>query len=237
MSARDDTDAGKLAELFARRIGYRFRNPEILVQALTHSAGKGRDARSRDYQRLEFLGDRVLGLVIAEALFRRYPEREEGTLARQLNHLVRKETCADVARNLGLAELMRTGETTHRKQAETSVNVLGDLCESIIAAIYLDGGLEAAKKFIISQWEPLFARYEDAPRDPKSALQEWAAARGFPAPQYHDVARSGPDHAPRFSVEVEVEGLGRAGGVGPSKRKAQQAAAAALLEQQKVDRE
>ncbi len=221
----------KLAAAFEKAAGYRFVSPELLVQALTHSAGAG--GAAHDYQRLEFLGDRVLGLVIAAALYRRYPQHEEGRLARHLNHLVRKETCAQVARDLGLDELMQTGESTRRGQAKASLNVLGDLAESVIAAIYLDQGLEAAEKFIISHWEPFFARYEDAPRDPKSALQEWAAAKGAPVPVYEELSRSGPDHAPRFVMRARIAGLGQAKGEGGSKRKAEQAAAQTLLEQVK----
>ncbi len=219
-----------LAELFADRTGYRFRRPDLLEQALTHSADKMSKGFVRGYERLEFLGDRVLGLVIAEELYNRFPESDEGRLARQFNHLVRKEACAEIARDLGLGRLMRTGETTQRQQAEASQNVLGDLCEAVIAAIYLDSGLEAARKFIISLWEPLFARYRDAPRDPKSALQEWAAARSLPAPSYREVSRSGPDHDPCFVMEASIEGLGAAQGKGGSKRKAEQAAARALME-------
>ncbi|HHN72527.1 MAG TPA: ribonuclease III [Thermopetrobacter sp.] len=223
-------DARELAREFAARTGYEFRDPALLEQALTHSADGRPAGLSRGYERLEFLGDRVLGLVVAEELFRRYPDSDEGRLARQFNHLVRKEACAEIARGLGLGRLMRTGETTLRHQAEASQNVLGDLCESVIAAIYLDSGLEAARKFIISLWEPLFARYRDAPRDPKSALQEWAAARSLPPPAYREVSRSGPDHDPRFVMEVSIEGLGTATGEGGSKRRAEQAAAAALMQ-------
>jgi len=221
----------KLAAAFEKATGYRFASPGLLVQALTHSAS-GR-ALALDYQRLEFLGDRVLGLVIADALYRRYPQHEEGRLARHLNYLVRKETCAQVAQELGLGELMQTGESTRRGQARASLKVLGDLAESVIAAIYLDRGLEAARKFIISHWEPFFARYEDAPRDPKSALQEWAAARGLEPPLYEELSRSGPDHAPRFVMRARIAGKGQAQGRGGSKRKAEQAAAQALLEQLK----
>ena len=227
-------DAVRAVRALAERTGHAFRDPALALQALTH-ASAGRKADGEDYQRLEFLGDRVLGLVMAEALFRRYPERDEGRLARQLNHLVRKETCAEVARKLGLADLLLTADRTQRAQARASQNVLGDLCEAVIAAIYLDAGLEAARKFIISLWEPFFALYEEAPRDPKSELQERAAARGLGVPVYRDLERTGPDHAPTFSVEVEVEGAGAATGRGASKRKAQQAAAAALLEEMDKD--
>ena len=223
-------NAQGLAEKFRKASGYAFSDPALLEQALTHSGAA--EGGGRDYERLEFLGDRVLGLVIAAALFARYPDNEEGQLARQLNCLVRKETCAEAARKLGLDGLMRTGETARRDQAQASQKVLGDLCESVIAAVYLDGGLEKAREFIISLWEPFFTRCEDARRDPKSALQEWAAAHGYAPPEYVEISRSGPDHAPRFAVEARIVGLGAARGEGGSKRGAQQAAASALLARQ-----
>jgi ribonuclease-3 len=223
----------QLAERFAQRTGIHFRNPALLAQALTHSRESG---ASLDYQRLEFLGDRVLGLVIAEELLRRYPEENGGRLARRLNQLVRRETCAEVARNLRLHELMRTARTAERGQVQASQKVLADLCESVIAAIYLDQGLEVARSYIMSLWEPLFARYAEPATDAKSALQEWAAARGLPVPTYREVGRSGPDHAPRFEVEVSIEGLGAATGTGPGKRVAEQEAAAKLLQKAKSDR-
>ncbi len=221
-----ERDLKDLAGAFARAGGHVFRDPRLLEQALTHS---GAADAGGDYQRLEFLGDRVLGLIVAEALFRRYPDSGEGALARRLNCLVRGETCAEVARALGLDALMRTGENTPRGQAQASQNVLADLCEAVIAAVYLDGGLQAARRFVLPLWEPFFARCGDAPRDPKSALQEWAAARGLPAPRYAEVSRSGPDHAPHFVMEARIEGLGAARGEGGAKRRAEQAAAAALL--------
>ncbi len=224
-------DLQELARRFAGHAGVHFRNPALLARALTHSEdpAKGRGP-ARDYERLEFLGDRVLGLVVAEELFRRFPDEGEGLLARRLNQLVRRETCAEVARGLRLQELMITARTAERKQVQASQKVLADLCESVIAAIYLDQGLEAARNFIISRWEPLFARHAEAPRDAKSALQEWAAARGLPPPAYREVARKGPDHAPQFTIAVAVEGLGEARGRGASKRAAEQAAAGRLLE-------
>jgi ribonuclease-3 len=220
----------ELAARFARATGVRFADPALLAQALTHSEDDSRTAGGRDYERLEFLGDRVLGLVIAEELFRRYPGEGEGLLARRLNQLVRRETCAEVARRLGLHEMMLTAKTAERAQVQASQKVLADLCESVIAAIYLDQGLEAARSFIISMWRDLFERHAQPPRDAKSALQEWAAARGLPPPTYEEVARTGPDHAPEFTVKVSVPGLGEETGAGPSKRAAEQAAAGRLLE-------
>ncbi len=225
----------ELAERFAEITNVHFHDPRLLAHALTHSEDAGRGDGARDYERLEFLGDRVLGLVMAEELFNRYPDEGEGLLARRLNQLVRRETCAEVARNLSLHELMRTAKTAERKQVQASLKVLADLCESVIAAIYLDQGLEAARKFIISRWEPLFARHEKAPRDAKSALQEWAAARGLPPPTYREVSRTGPDHAPVFTVSVRVENLGEETGMGASKRAAEQEAAGRLLEQAEGD--
>ncbi len=218
--------ASRLAARFADIAGVRFGDPTLLAQALTHSDDAG---AAPDYQRLEFLGDRVLGLIVSEELLRRYPDEDEGRLARRLNQLVRRETCAEVARSLRLHELMRTARTAGRRQVQASQKVLADLCESVIGAIYLDQGLEAARSFIMSLWEPLFARFASPPRDAKSALQEWAAARGLPVPAYRQIGRAGPDHAPVFDVEVEIAGVGRARASGPSKRLAEQAAAAMLL--------
>ena len=172
----------------------------------------------------------MLGLVIAEELFRRYPEEGEGLLARRLNQLVRRETCAEVARRLELDALMRTAKTAERKQVQASQKVLADLCEAVIAAIYLDQGLEAARSFIISMWQPIFERHAEPPRDAKSALQEWAAARGLPPPVYEQISRTGPDHAPEFTMRVAVPGAGEDTGSGPSKRAAEQAAAGRLLQ-------
>ncbi len=228
--ARQDhpTDTAALAERFHQCCGVRFSDPSLLARALTHSDDT-RGGAARTYERLEFLGDRVLGLVIAEELFNRFPGEGEGLLARRLNQLVRRETCAEIARNLRLHELMITARSAERAQVQASAKVLADLCESVIAAIYLDQGLEAARSFIISMFEPLLQRQEQAPQDAKSALQEWAAARALPPPEYQEVSRSGPDHAPTFTVSVKVDGLGEAIGEGPGKRAAEQAAAASLL--------
>lgn len=222
----------RLAGDFAARSGIVFREPSLLRQALTHSGGGGKEG---DYQRLEFLGDRVLGLVIAEELLKRFPSDDEGRLARRLNWLVRREACARVARDLKLDELMLTAKTTRRGQAAASQKVLSDLCEAVIAAIYLDQGLPVARDFILAHWAPLFAAHREAARDAKSALQELAAARKLATPAYRVVGREGPDHAPRFTVEVAVDGAGAARGEGGSKRAAEQAAAEELLKHMTKD--
>ncbi len=217
-------------EAFCEKIGYTFKDLDLLDRALTHAshASSGR----KDYERLEFLGDRVLGLVAADELYRRFPRNPEGMLARRFVVLVRQDTCAEVARELGLAELIRKG---HRAGGlANNPRVLGDACEALIAAIYLDGGLEPAKDFILRYWKPFFDRAAKIDKDPKTALQEWALGEGLPLPAYIEEKRSGPDHAPSFVMTVEVEGLASAVGEGPSKRSAEQSAAEAFLSREGI---
>jgi ribonuclease-3 len=213
---------------FCGRLGYRFDDPDLLVRALTHSSLSS--PTRPDNQRLEFLGDRVLGLVMAETLLARDAEAREGQLAPRFNALVRKETCADVARSVDLGGVLRLGrsETTtggRRKQA-----LLGDAMEAVIAAIYLDGGLEAASEVVLRLWGDRVDRVAEDARDPKTALQEWAQARGKAPPVYVEVARSGPDHAPVFTVEARLQDGATARAEGRVKRQAEQAAARMLLE-------
>ena len=209
----------------AVRIGHDFAHPELLEEALTHPSRAGGPSN----QRLEFLGDRVLGLVIAEALLAHDPEAEEGTLAPRLNALVRKETCAAVAAELDLGPALRMGRSEQLSGGRRRAALLGDAMEAVIAAVYLDGGLEAARSLILRHWRPRIAEASAQPPDAKTALQEWAQARGLPPPDYLDLARSGPDHAPVFSVEVRLADGRAAGGEAASKRAAQQEAAARLL--------
>jgi ribonuclease-3 len=209
----------------AARIGHPFARPALLIEALTHPS----TAAGADNQRLEFLGDRVLGLVIAEALLADDPEAEEGRLAPRLNALVRKETCAEVAAGLDLGAALRMGRSEALSGGRRKTALLGDAMEAVIAAVYLDGGLDAARALILRHWGDRIAAAETNARDAKTALQEWAQARGLRPPVYHDLAREGPDHAPVFSVEARLDDGRAARARAASKRAAQQRAADALL--------
>lgn len=206
-------------------IGYRFQKMDRLELALTHSSA----SPDQDNERLEFLGDRVLGLVIAETLVDQYPDAAEGGLARRLNALVRKETCADVARQIGLGPFLIMDEAEARSGGRDKTAILGDACEALIAAIYLDGGFEAAADFIRRYWAERVDAVEIVARDPKTALQEWAHKVHGLTPNYELLERTGPDHAPQFKVTVTVGDCQPEVGEGPSKRKAEQAAARAML--------
>ncbi len=211
------------------RLGYRFADPKLLVEALTHSSAAGPSKPS--YERLEFLGDRVLGLSVADMLTVAFPNVPEGELSRRLTALVRSETCADVANELGLGAELRLGPGESQSGGRRKETILGDAAEAVIGAIYRDGGPAAAAAFVERFWRPRLERTVAAHRDPKSELQEWAQGRGLPLPNYREVARSGPDHEPEFILMVEVPGTDGAEGRGRSKRLAEQAAAEALLVQ------
>lgn len=206
-------------------LGHSFDDPDLLREALTHSSAAGKLSN----ERLEFLGDRVLGLVIAQALLSRYPEASEGELAPRFNALVRKETCAEVAGALDLGSHLRMARSESQSGGRRKNALLGDAMEAVIAAVFLDGGLSAARDVILDGWRTPLDAQDEAPVDAKTALQEWAQGRGFALPAYVDVARSGPDHKPSFTVSVSVETGESAEGEAASKRAAQQAAAAALL--------
>jgi ribonuclease III len=193
-------------------------------RALTHPS-YGAD----DYERLEFLGDRVLGLVVADWLVERFPD-SEGKLSQRLNALVTGEVCAEVAREIGVPARLRLGKQAQDDGVFQSDNVLGDVVEALIGALYRDAGLGAARGFIRSRWGDRVERLTSAPKHPKAALQEWAAANNRRPPEYAITDRSGPDHALRFTVTVSVRGLGEASGTGSSKQEAEKAAAEALLE-------
>ena len=208
-----------------KRLGHGFARPELLVEALTHPSM----AKQADNQRLEFLGDRVLGLVIAEALLDRDPAAREGDLAPRLNALVRKETCAEVATELDLGTALRIGRSEMLTGGRRKTALLGDAMEAVIAAVYLDAGLGPARALVLRGWGARIGAVRAVARDPKTALQEWAQARGLPPPAYADLDREGPDHAPLFSVEARLADGRAAPGRAPSKRAAQQAAAEALL--------
>lgn len=220
------------AEELAERLGHEFAAPDILERALTHSSfTAGRRSAARDYERLEFLGDRVLSLVIADLLYRRYPDASEGELAPRFNALVRKETCAAVATALDLGDHIRLGSGEATAGGRKKVAILANACEAVIAALYLDGGLDVARAVIERFWAPHLETVAVTPKDAKSALQEWAQSVGLPQPVYEEVGRSGPDHAPVFRVRAAVEGWPPAEGEGASKRIAEQAAAEAFLAQ------
>lgn len=211
-------------------LGHRFVDPVLLDRALTHAShGGGQSDPTRTYQRLEFLGDRVLALVIADTLLQRFPQADEGELARRLNHLVRAETCAAVAKQIGLDRVVRTDDLDVTKPTRAARAVLADVCEAVIAALFLDGGMGTARRFILTHWRTIMDDAGAARRDPKTALQEWAHAKRKATPTYTEIGRDGPDHAPVFRIAVTIEGLEPLEAVGKSKRDAQQAAAMAML--------
>jgi ribonuclease III len=213
---------------FQGRLGHRFGTPDLLLRAVTH-ASIGTATRP-DNQRLEFLGDRVLGLVMAEALLLADPEAREGQLAPRFNALVRKETCADVAREVGLGEVLKLGRSEMLTGGRRKEALLGDAMEALIAAVYQDAGFAAARELILRLWGGRIAAVEPDARDAKTALQEWAQARGMVPPAYAEAGRSGPDHAPVFTVRVVLASGAAAEATAGSKRVAEQAAAKALLE-------
>jgi ribonuclease-3 len=215
---------GDVAAFVREKLGHEPKNVHLFELAFTHSS-----VRSESYERLEFLGDRVLGMVIAHALYERYPNEPEGNLSKRFNALVDRETCAENGREIGVPALIRLGKQAREDGASQSGNVVGDVVEALIGALFLDGGLDAAERFILKLWEPDLSSQRRAPQHPKSALQELAAAKGVKAPVYEVVARTGAHHAPRFTVRVSVPTLGEATAEGTSKQEAETAAAAALL--------
>ena len=212
---------------FARNtLGHEPRDPALFDLAFTHSS-----ANRESYERLEFLGDRVLGMVIARALYQRYPKEPEGNLSRRYNALVDRETCAEIGRELGVPALVRLGKQARDDGASQSENVVGDVVEALIGALLLDAGIDVAERFILKAWESYLTSQRKAPQHPKSELQELAAARGCKVPEYEVVSRTGAHHAPRFTIRVSVAKLGEAMAEGMSKQEAETAAAAALLSQ------
>ena len=213
---------------FEQRLGYEFSNLSLLVEALTHSSIAS-DFR-KDNQRLEFLGDRVLGLVMAEALLEIDQTAPEGTLAPRFNALVRKETCAEVARQIELGSVLKIGRSEMLSGGRRKDALLGDGMEAVIAAIYKDGGFEVAKTIIINLWGDRIKNVKGDARDAKTMLQEWAQARGQNPPNYEVISRSGPDHAPDFLVKVILDSGETSEALAGSKRQAEQMAAKALLQ-------
>jgi ribonuclease-3 len=222
---RADRLMADLARWLERHIGHKPIDLAMFERALTHSSRS-----DENYERLEFLGDRVLGLVIAAWLYELFPDEPEGKLSRRLNVLVARTTCAEVARELELATQMRLGKQARDDGAFESDNVLGDMVESLIGALWLEAGFEAAQAFIRKAWGERVNREDSAPQHPKSVLQEWAAANNRRPPAYEVTGRSGPQHAPTFVVRVSIKGVGEADAEGLTKQEAETAAAQALLD-------
>jgi ribonuclease-3 len=220
--------ADSLEEL-AAVLGHEFADPGLLREALTHPSVTG-ESGVTSYERLEFLGDRVLGLVAAELLFARFPREPEGALALRQAALIRGEALAEVAREIGLGRHLILAKGEDEAGGRDNPAILADSCEAVIAALFLDGGLEAAARFIEERWRARAEAQSHPPQDAKTALQEWAQGMGKPLPSYRTLAMEGPPHEPVFSVEVRLEGVAPVTARGLTKRAAEQAAAAALLE-------
>jgi ribonuclease-3 len=224
----------KLKDLEAR-IGYKFRDRALLKRALTHaSLRRGFSRDNADNERLEFLGDRVLGLAIAEMLNEAFPTAREGDLARRFNRLVRGETCADVARELKLGPCLYLSGSEADSGGRDKDTILAGACEALLGAIFLEAGYDKARDIVRAHWASRLERTPTEAADAKSLLQEWAQGQGLELPSYTEVAREGPDHAPRFTAEVRIKGRRPARGQGASKRAAEQAAASALLSREGV---
>ena len=215
-------------------IGYSFKDADLLDRALTHISALAGASRIGSYQRLEFLGDHVLGLVISDMLFRAFPKADEGELSRRLADLVRRETCADVARAIDLGTALRLGASEANAGGRLRTAILADTCEAIVGAVFQDGGYDAAAALIERLWGERMRAPVRPLRDAKTMLQEWAQARGLPTPTYKEVERTGPHHDPEFRVAVVLPQREPAEGVGRSKRVAEQAAAAAMLKREGV---
>jgi len=229
MSGRKKTPAS-----LEKKIGHRFKDKRLLTEALTHVSAVGGGKFTGSYQRFEFLGDHVLGLVIADLLLREFPRAQEGELSQRLSDLVRKETCAEVGLELDLGSFIHFGRHELQSGGRKKKTILADVCEAVIGAVYLDGGFEAATKFVDRYWRPRALAPGRTLRDAKTRLQEWAQKRGLPPPSYRQVERKGPDHSPLFRIVVDVQGLASGEGEGATKRDAQRAAAEAALQAQGI---
>lgn len=229
---RNQVSATETATAEAERLnsafGHNFSDPALITAALTHVSLKP-SGQASAYQRLEFLGDRVLGVIVADMLYHRFPDEAEGAMAKRHAALVRREALAEVATRIDLGTFIRVASPDANQDLLDNPGVLADCCEAVIGALYLDGGLDAARAFVAAHWESMLEATPIPPRDPKTALQEWAQGRGKPLPDYQEIERSGPDHAPIFVVEVDVAGLPPQRGEGPSKRVATRIAAERML--------
>ena len=218
------------------RLGHEFADPDLLIRALTHASATEQGSKEpgqTTYQRLEFLGDRVLGLIIAHNLAGLYPGASEGELSKRLARLVSGETCAEIGKELQLDRFMIVDGNVLRG-GKAVEGLRADMCESIIGALYLDGGLDVARKFVESAWTDRIVSHEGPLRDAKTELQEWAHREGFATPRYREKSRSGPDHAPTFEIEVIVDGTIGASASGSSKREAEHSAAETVLRRENI---
>ncbi|MDV6329259.1 ribonuclease III [Asticcacaulis sp. 201] len=226
----------KAIDALQRNLGYRFQKPELLELALTHASVAEGARKMADNERLEFLGDRVLGLMIAETLMEVLPEATEGELSRRFHTLVSRETCADIARHLELGAAIRLAAGETKSGGRANPTILGDACEALMAAVYIDGGYAA----VLTCFKPLWAAAIHASGDvwrsnPKSFLQEWAVANRMGAPVYSLISRKGPDHAPVFTIEVRIDDLPPQSATGKSRQEAEKAAALGLIEREKLN--
>lgn len=226
----DDLDTA--AEGLGQLLGHEFRDLERLNVALTHASARG--TGRQDYQRLEFLGDRVLGIAVAEMLYDMFPEADEGELSLRLNALVNARICAEIGSRIELDRFIRTGSDIKTVHGRKGTNLRADVMEALIAAVYLEGGLQAVRTIIDRYWRPLAEIADAGRRDAKTELQEWAHRRGAGTPVYRVESREGPDHDPLFSVSVKIPGIASGIGTGRTKRGAEQAAAKQVLIGQKV---
>jgi ribonuclease-3 len=221
-------------EALQEALGYRFSDPALLVRALTHASATGKARRAGTYQRLEFLGDRVLGLIVADMLDEHFPTAFEGELSRRLARLVSGATCAEVAVEMELAKYLRINSSVERSSGRATAGVLADACEAVLGAVYRDGGIEAVRPIVERYWRPRLESMAGPLRDAKTELQEWAHRKGYEVPIYREALRSGPDHDPRFEIEVSVAGIEPGRGEGRSKREAEHEAAAQILRREGV---
>lgn len=232
--SRKAKDRTKERAALEERIGHIFADKELLDRALTHISALSGGSRANSYQRLEFLGDHVLGLVVSDMLFQAFPRANEGEMSRRLADLVRKEACADVAREIDLGSALRLGSSEAGAGGRSRATILADACEALVGAVFIDGGYNAAQKLIERYWKGRMLSPARPLRDAKTMLQEWAQARGLPTPEYREVSRTGPHHKPKFKVAVVLPDREPAEGIGSSKRSAEQAAAAMMLSREGI---
>ena len=236
MNARSQNTRLTAIDTVQDKLGYRFRDKALLELALTHASVAEGARKQADNERLEFLGDRILGLMIAEALMNAFPEAEEGELSRRFHSLVSREACADVARKIELGSAVRLAAGETKSGGRSNPTILGDACEALMAAVYLDGGYDAVVRAFGPLWtEALHESGNVSRSNPKSFLQEWAVANGKGPPVYNLLGRRGPDHAPIFTIEVVIGGLAPQSASGKSRQEAEKTAALSLIEREHLN--